>query len=218
MNYEKSELYFLEKDVKREFGEELGGKIFLRSSKLCTELCVTTDYRGSKTLEWQLKKLVYPVLAYYKTLIAFGYRKDEALALVRKETEKAAQDCAETLAAQVRPVFAFRSFRVNVRNFIKYKFPPEAWRCVGLKVRRKRISFRIESCLYCEISKKFGCAELAEVFCDYEKSAFSVGLRPKIVFESLGEVARGYECCSFCFRKGDRKDRRENAAVCGERE
>lgn len=209
MNYESSELYFLEKDVLREFGEELGGKIFIRSAKLYAELVVTTDYRGSKTLERQLTKLVYPALAYYKTLIAFGYRKDIAIEYVRKEMHKAAEECAEVLAAQVRPVFAFRAFRGNIKKFMEYKFPSEAWICSGLKAKRKKITFQIDRCFYCEFSKKFGCSELAEVFCDYEKKAFGKGMRPKIVFECGGEIARGYEHCSFCFRKGERGEKSE---------
>lgn len=88
MNYENTELNFLRADVVRKFGEEEGEKIFNRSAKLYAELAVTTDYKKSRTLERQLKSLVYPVIAYYKTLLAFGYRESSALGLVREETSK----------------------------------------------------------------------------------------------------------------------------------
>lgn len=58
MEYEKTVLYFLEKDVVRNFGEEQGNKIFQRASKLYAELVVTTDYHKSPTYERQLRKLV----------------------------------------------------------------------------------------------------------------------------------------------------------------
>ena len=103
MNYEKTELNFLEKDVIRAFGEEEGRKIFSRASKLYAELCVTTDYQKSPTFERQLRTLVFPVIAYYKTLLAFGYKTAPALGLVRNETEKAAEACAEVV--YVSPVY-----------------------------------------------------------------------------------------------------------------
>ena len=82
MNYEKTELYFLQKDVLRHFGDAEGEKIFNRASKLYAELVVTTDYKNSVTLERQLKRLVYPVIAFYKTLLAFGYKIPNALGIV----------------------------------------------------------------------------------------------------------------------------------------
>ena len=119
MNYEDTELYFLKKDVLRNFGEELGGKIYQGASKLLTELAVTTDYKNSPTYERQLKRLVYPVIAYYKTLLSFGYRAPAALGLVRNETKKAAVETGETLSNQMRPVFPFRAFRSNIKNFYR---------------------------------------------------------------------------------------------------
>lgn len=119
MNYEKTELNFLEKDVIRAFGEEEGRKIFSRASKLYAELCVTTDYQKSPTFERQLRTLVFPVIAYYKTLLAFGYKTAPALGLVRNETEKAAEACAEVLANQMRPVFPFHAFQAQYQKFYR---------------------------------------------------------------------------------------------------
>ena len=91
MIYEKTELNFLERDCELQFGEKDGARIFRRASKLYAELVVTTDYKNNPLLERQLKGLVYPVIAYYKTLLAEGYRESNALGLVRTETEKAAK-------------------------------------------------------------------------------------------------------------------------------
>ena len=159
MNYENTELNFLRADVVRKFGEEEGEKIFNRSAKLYAELAVTTDYKKSRTLERQLKSLVYPVIAYYKTLLAFGYRESSALGLVREETSKAAQESAGNLANQMRPIFPFHAFKRNIRNFIEYKFPSEAWAFSSLRVRGRRISFGIDRCLYHDITEKFPPAQ-----------------------------------------------------------
>ena len=201
MNYEKTELNFLEKDVIRAFGEEEGRKIFSRASKLYAELCVTTDYQKSPTFERQLRTLVFPVIAYYKTLLAFGYKTAPALGLVRNETEKAAEACAEVLANQMRPVFPFHAFKRNIKNFIEYKFPGMGWKVADLKARGRKITFYVRECLYCTICKKFGCPELCEVFCDYERAAFGKGLGSVMEFECGGRIATGYDKCEFKFTK-----------------
>ena len=201
MNYDKTELNFLEKDVLRAFGEQEGSRIYARASKLYTELSVTTDYLKSPTYERQLRMLVYPVIAYYKTLLAFGYKTDAALGLVRNETEKAADSCAEVLANQMRPVFPFHAFKRNIKNFIEYKFPGKGWSVSDLKARGRRIRFCIRECLFCTVCKKFGCPELCEVFCDYERDAFGKGLRTALAFECGGSIATGHEKCDFTFTK-----------------
>ncbi len=201
MNYEKTELYFLQKDVLRHFGDAEGEKIFNRASKLYAELVVTTDYKNSVTLERQLKRLVYPVIAFYKTLLAFGYKIPNALGIVRTETEKAARETASVLSNQMRPIFPYRAFKRNIRNFMEYKFPSNGWECLDLQVRGSKISFRIGHCLYYSITAKFGCPELCTVFCDYERAAFA-GLRPQVIFECDGTLANGHEFCNFKFVKG----------------
>lgn len=211
MNYENTELNFLRADVVRKFGEEEGEKIFNRSAKLYAELAVTTDYKKSRTLERQLKSLVYPVIAYYKTLLAFGYRESSALGLVREETSKAAQESAGNLANQMRPIFPFHAFKRNIRNFIEYKFPSEAWAFSSLRVRGRRISFSIDKCLYHDITEKFGCPELCTVFCDYEREAFA-GLCPPIAFSADGTIATGHERCAFSFAKQRGQERKKQRA------
>ncbi len=208
MNYEDTDLYFLQRDVQRAFGDAEGDQIFRRASKLYAELVCTTDYQNSQTYESQLKRLVYPVIAYYKTLLAFGYRTDAALGLVRNETEKAADECAERLAAQMRPIFPYHAFRRNIKNFIEYRFPARGWKSEGLSARGSLISFRIAGCLYYDITKKFGCKELCLVFCEYEARAFA-GLSPQIVFECGGTLANGHDYCDFRFRKGHGKKPRK---------
>ena len=93
MNYEDTELYFLRRDAGILFGEEKGEKIYQRASKLYTELVVTTDYRKSQTLERQLKTLIYPVIAYYKTLLAVGYRQSDAIEFTAKAVRKCRPSC-----------------------------------------------------------------------------------------------------------------------------
>ena len=201
MIYEKTELNFLERDCLLQFGEKEGAKIFGRASKLYAELIVTTDYKNDPLYERQLKGLVYPVIAYYKTLLSVGYREPNALGLVRTEVEKAAKNSGDILHAQLRRNFPFHAFRRNIKNFIAYKFPAGDWVCTPPKAKGGKITFQIRQCLYYTVAHKFGCPELCPVFCDYEKIAFH-GLGPKIVCERSGELATGHETCDFCFKKG----------------
>ena len=200
MVYEKTELNFLERDCLLQFGDKDGARIFRRASKLYAELVVTTDYGKDAALEKQLKGLVYPVIAYYKTLLAEGYREPNALGLVRTEVDKAAKNCGEILGAQTRRFFPFHAFKRNIRKFMASKFPAGDWVCTEPKTRGGRISFQVKQCLYYTVARKFGCPELCPVFCDYERIAFK-GLGPKIVCERDGELATGHEVCRFGFLK-----------------
>ena len=201
MTYDKTELNFLQRDCEMQFGEKDGGRIFRRASKLYAELVVTTDYKNDAALQKQLKGLVYPVIAYYKTLLAEGYREPNALGLVRRETEKAAKNCGEILDAQTRRFFPFHAFKRNIKKFMASKFPSADWVCTEPKAKIGSVSFQIKECLYYKIVHKFGCPELCPVFCEYESIAFR-GLSPKTVCERNGELATGHEVCTFGFRKG----------------
>lgn len=201
MEYDKTELHFLQRDCELQFGEEHGGEIFRRAAKLYAELVVTTDYRNDEALKRQLKGIVYPVIAYYKTLLAEGYREPAALGLVRTEVEKAAKNCAEILRAQTRKVMPFAAFRRNIKKFMGSKFPASVWKYSEPKVKRARISFDVTQCLYYTVTKKFGCVELCSVFCEYEIQSF-YGLKPKIVCERNGELATGHSVCGYVFHKG----------------
>ncbi len=208
MNYEDTEFYFLRRDAGILFGEEKGEKIYQRASKLYTELVVTTDYRKSQTLERQLKTLIYPVIAYYKTLLAVGYRQSDAIEFTAKAVRKAAQHCAERHAGQNRRFFPFRAFRRNIKNFMEYKFPAVEWKRSELKTSCRKISFHIDECLYCVICGKFGCKEIGILFCEYERIAFS-GFGQKILFKAGATLANGHEYCDFLFFKGGRAKKAE---------
>lgn len=200
MNYEKTDLYFLQRDCLLRFGEEEGEKIYGRASKLYAELVVTTDYKNSEANKRQLKKLIFPVIAYYKTLRFFGYKEGAALGLVRSETEKAAAECAEALKNQLRKMFPYHAFKRNIKRFIASKFPAPACVYENLNVKGKQITFSIRECVYYTISHKFGCPELCKVFCDYEKIAFA-GLYPVIGCERGNILSEGHEQCDFSFVK-----------------
>ncbi len=205
MGYEQTEFDFLERDLRMRFGDEDGAKIFADASKLYTELAVTTDYHNSMTLERQLKRLVFPAIALYKTLCLHGYRHASALGVMRTVIERAAWHTGDILAAQMRKIAPFHAFKRNIRNFMEYKFPSAGgWRCSGLNTKGKSIEFCIEECLYRTITARFGCPELCGVFCDYEQAAYA-GLRPQIVFSCGGRLSEGKEFCSFSFKKGDGK-------------
>lgn len=208
MIFDETDLSGLQASCIARFGEEDGTRIYHRTVKLYGELVVTTDYKNSHTLERQLKRLVYPVIAYYKTLLAYGYRKSTALGLVRYETDKAAEESGAILSAQMRKIFPFRAFRRNIRNFIEYKYPAGGWKSGDLHTGARNISFRIHECMYKSIAEKFGCPELCTVFCDYERRMFG-GLRPQVEASCDCSLAEGHDYCEFRFRKGHRPGRKK---------
>ena len=190
------------------FGEEKGNKIYFRTAKLYSELSVTTDYKNSEASERLLKRLIFPVIAYYKTLQYYGYQEKIALNFTRCEVEKAAAGCARVLSDQMRKILPFHAFKRNAHRFLGSKFPAAVFQRSALSLRGGRISFRIDSCFYNLIAQKFGCGELCELFCEYERISFA-GLAPKIVCSRTATLCEGCDFCDFAFTKGKEAECRQ---------
>lgn len=160
-----------------------------------------------QTLELQLKRLVFPVIALYKTLCMHGYRKASALGLMRTMIRaRRAEHGGRARPRRCARSAPFRSLQTHIRNFMEYQVSPSAggWQCGGLDTGGASIDFRIEECLYRTITARFGCPELCAVFCDYERIAFA-GLLPKIEFSCGGRLSEGRDFCSFSFNKGKKQ-------------
>ena len=204
MNYEDTDLYFLQRDVCRAFAMRKGKRSFAGHPNFGRNSSVPRIIRTARRMRascsgWSTRSS--PIIRRCSRSV-IGWTA--ALGLVRNETEKAAEECAERLANQMRPLFPYHAFRRNIKNFIEYRFPSRGWKSEGLEAKGPVISFRIAECFYYNITRKFGCPELCPVFCEYEARAFA-GLSPQILFECGGTLANGHNFCDFCFRKGHGK-------------
>ena len=103
ISIEKTPFSFLYDDIRKEFGEEQGGKIFRDADRIYRKLLQKSDDRGSEAVRDHLKNRLLPPLAYYQALTAAGHGQRKCTGICEKrdaqnggtekrQTEKAGAD------------------------------------------------------------------------------------------------------------------------------
>ncbi len=198
ISIEKTPFSFLYDDIRKEFGEEQGGKIFRDADRIYRKLLQKSDDRGSEAVRDHLKNRLLPPLAYYQALTAAGTDRENALEYVRKETRKTAELKKDRLKKLARMPFSYEIYRMGVKRYMKNNFPQEGWETEWVFCDRHQIVFNLHRCLYADVTAACGCPELCCVYCENDDIAFS-GLMPKIQFRRSGTLAGGASCCDFHF-------------------
>lgn len=100
-----------------------------------------------------------------------------------------------------RNPLGFLLFKLFCKKVMDKGFPKEGWKVVWKERSFKRIAFEMHSCIYCEMTKAFGCSELCSVFCQNDIITFA-GFEPTIYFRRKGTLAEGNPICDFTFFNG----------------
>lgn len=200
MKLKDTTLPFLEQDCVRQFGQEKGAALFAQTEAAYQELLCGADYRRSEAIQAHLQQKLFPPMAYYKTLCANGLPQEKALEYVRLETQQAAQIKQREMQKMARLPFAYRMYRMGVKQYMKKNFPSEGWETEWVRCDGKEIHFDLHRCIYWELTQQYGCPELCCVYCENDDISFA-GLMPKIRFERSGTLGQGAACCDFHFIK-----------------
>ena len=200
MKYDETAYPFLRDDCAELFGTEKGTKIFDEAQKLFEELQVDADYRNSDAIKRHMQCKIFPLIAYYKTLLENEFTSEQALDYARKESAKVANQKKLDNEKLAKMPCTYFLYRLGVKGHMKKNFPAEGWDLEWVELSGKEIHFDMKSCVYHEMTVKHGCPELCTVFCENDDIAFS-GLFPKIRFERGGTIGQGAERCDFHFVK-----------------
>ncbi len=200
MKYNETTYPFLSDDCVELFGDENGAKIFDEAQKLFKDLQASADYRGSDMIKWHMQCKIFPLIAYYKTLISNGYSTEQALGYARKESARVANLKKLDNEKLAKMPFTYFMYRLGVKGHMNKNFSAEGWDIEWVCNNGKEIHFDMKSCVYYDMTVEHGCPELCTVFCENDNIAFS-GLLPKIRFERGGTIGQGAERCDFHFVK-----------------
>ena len=203
MDYENTYFPFMKDDCIKEFGNENGQKIYDESCKCFTLLMEKADCRNNKSIKEHFAKNMFPIIAYYLTLLDKGFSKDEAYNLTLKETQKAAHNKKVKNESIARLPFAYKLFKFLSKKIIGKNYPKEGWDIEWIKFDNSEIHMNFNRCIYFEMTSQCGCPELCTVFCRNDNTAFS-GFEPKIHFMRTATIAEGAACCDFHFIRGSR--------------
>lgn len=198
MYFENSKYKDMKKVCINRYGETKGNNIYENAEKYYKKFLDDADYRNSEVIKDHMVNNIFPVLAYYMSLLDEGLEQSAAYDNVLLETQryaKIAKDKYKTLGSMIGAFFIFRLF---VKKIMSKNFPNEGWETEWVKSDGKEVSFNLKRCVYHETVDRYGHPELCTVFCKNDTTSFS-GLLPKIRFERSGTIGEGKKLCDFHF-------------------
>lgn len=202
MDYKETQLNFIYDDLSREYGEKQAQLLYSLMCQKYTDLCKCEMKLENEQMNEHIFKRILPTMGVYMTLLENGFTKEKALAVVYNAIQCNAHYKAEENAKLTKMPFTYSLFRMFAKSHIKKKYPIEGFTVEWKRHDCREIHFDIVRCIYKEICEKYHCPELCTVFCQSDITAFA-GYRPKIIFERLGTIGEGANCCDFHFIHGN---------------
>ena len=197
---------FLEQDCIKVFGAGKGAKIYQEAENIYQTLVADADYMGNDMIKDHLQLKLYPLMAFYKTLLLNDISKEDALKFARDESIKVALNKKDENKSLAKMPFAYSIYRMGAKSHMNNNFPVEGWETEWVKNDKREIHFNLNRCIYWDLTNKHECPELCCVYCENDIITFS-GLLPKIRFERNGTLANGSNCCDFHFINTKRSDK-----------
>lgn len=204
MNYSETKNYSDTKfkDLKsvciQKYGNEKGIHIYNKAEELFQKMKDEADYRDSEVIKEHMTGNIFPVLAYYMSLLENAYSTDDAYTNTLEETQKHAFAAKTKNQKLMNIPFGYYIFKLFSKRVMRKGYPIEGWETQWVRHDNKEIHFNLKSCVYFETTSKYGHPELCTVFCANDTTSFS-GYLPKIKFERSGTIAEGKEMCDFHF-------------------
>lgn len=190
----------LEQALEEWYGREKANAVFEKACKVLISEMGQINDRGNKAIRKHLVVFILPGFALYKALKETGTEAEDSYNFVRKELHKRSEKSGNFMKKFKKIPFSYEILRMFVLPIIKYGFPKEGWGVEWKEISKKRISFVMTSCLYCDELGKRDALELCKAYCESDHIAYDP-LSPEIVFKRTGTLAGGHSVCDFCFEK-----------------
>lgn len=193
-------LFFLQEDCVRQFGAELGEKIYKTTTENFESLACDAEKSGeSKKKLKMISTHFYPVYAYYQALLKHGYNTEDALNFVRNEVLRAANAKKPIESKYIKKRDPYKAFCNSAKAYMKKKFPSEFWTAEIVEININEVHLNVSACIYKELCDKYNCPELCPIYCERYDAAYSY-LGDNLRFYRRGTLGKGNDCCDFRFR------------------
>jgi len=201
MGFDKTFFSYFKNFCIDKFGCDIGELLFTDAENKLSVMMRDADYRNSKYIRWHMDKNMLPAISIYQTFkqfdstfeMAYMYT-DEVLQIFRLKNKKKNQLIG-------RFPFGYYAFKVFCRSVLSKQYPKQGWDIQWIKNDENEICFYMKSCIYVEITQKYGCPELCPLFCKNDDVVLA-GYKPAIVFERNETIAKGNNRCDFHFING----------------
>ncbi|MFA5657950.1 MAG: L-2-amino-thiazoline-4-carboxylic acid hydrolase, partial [Oscillospiraceae bacterium] len=179
MSYQDTKYNDLSSVCNIEYGDEQGTQIYKKSEQYFHQMINEADYRNSEIIKNHMNNNIFPVLAYYMSILDNGFDQQRAYDMVLQQTQKHANIQKEKNRKFGSMPFAFLMYRLAARKVMDKNFPIEGWETEWVRYDKQEVHFDLKRCLYFDVISSYGHPELCTVFCKNDITAFS-GYLPKI--------------------------------------
>lgn len=184
----------------QKYGNEKGLCIYKKAEENFQTMKIEANYRNSDVIKWHINGNIYPVLAYYMSLLEYGFSKENAYINTLEETQKNAMIEKKKNEMLGKIPFFYSLFKLFCKKVMEKNFPNEGWETEWIRYDNREVHFNLKRCLYFEVTSQYGHPELCTVFCANDTTSFS-GYLPKVKFERSGTIGEGKKLCDFHFIK-----------------
>ena len=183
----------------QKYGNEKGLCIYNKSEENFQKMRNEADYRNSDMIKWHMTKNIFPVLAYYMSLLEYGFSTENAYKNALEETQKQAMIWKKKNEILGKIPFFYYLLKAACKKAMNKNYPNEGWETEWVRYDHKEIHFNLKRCVYFEVTSQYGHPELCTVFCFNDTTSFS-GYLPKVKFERSGTIGEGKKLCDFHFK------------------
>ena len=140
---------------------------------------------------------IFPVAALYRSLLAEGLSREEAVDTADKAFEFKVTPAAEGIRSLLRFPGLYRLMPTIWKKAVGKLFGPDAgFEMTFYPTGGDRVRFDMTVCPYLEACRQLGCPELTPVFCHTDDICYG-NMHPRLIWARTKTLARGGDCCDF---------------------
>lgn len=207
--YSNTEFKFVKQKLLDRYGETLGSKVFTSAEDELAKMISNSDFKKSKAIKWHMVKNMLPIIALYLTLKRFTGNNEEPIEFTKDILQIACLKAQKKNRILGRVPFGYNLFRFFCKSIITSQYPHIGWRTEWVRYNKREIHFNFTSCIYVDITKKYNCFELCELFCANDDITLA-GYAPNILFLRNNTIGRGHSHCDFHFVNGKYRNHRNH--------
>lgn len=185
-----------QKRLCEDFGEEKGRDILEKADDIFEKLC-SGNGSDTRELKEHTEKVIYPVMALYKTLCEYCDSQGNALNFTAKYFFESVDMQAKTLRSFINAGKSAESFPgVFIRQMTKDYSEKAGFRMKIITDEKSNARFDILECPYEKTTKKYNCMELCDLFCKSDEMCYS-GISPELHWKREHTLAKDNDYCDF---------------------
>lgn len=185
------------KEIEASFAAEEASRLWKTAENHFRQL-VSENVHIPKEVAVHTNKNIFPAIAVYKAVQ--GKYSEKALEILEKGSAEVSEKSGRMLSKMLK-IPGFKSIFMKIFSLgVKTAFGEKAGFSYRFNSDTSRdLEFDMLKCPYADYCKKYGCEEIAHIFCKNDEYAY--GSLPGIKFIRTKTIGTGGSCCDFKYKR-----------------